>query len=407
MAQPVLPRRELLLASLASSLTSSPLLAAPAQPYDGRFWGNPCHELSLGNKKFRRSAAFRFRAEHTGALEAVRWELRVNTRAERANYSEGNGGTVVLELRRDGPGDRIEGGWPDLSARGLLAETLANDGHPEPFLIPDQEWRRGFRPNPMGRTGFQSWRFTEAVRVEAGKIYHLVWRQIGEGAISINGIGNPVPTPFGDGQRMGPYFGDDYALLLPVDDGRAWQANERQCLALDFIYADGEITGTTATFTSKSRFGQSVRKLKCDSTFNSQKATILRSTASGSSPRPPPTHMTSSRSPLRREANRSPRPTCPGCQWARRAECRYAGSVPAYPRRYAFKVAATMQCASLPLLARAFIPTLLLMRGTGADIGTVTSFGIRARAGPSGQATAVRDGTAGRSKSSRANRVAT
>ena len=99
----------------------------------------------------------------------MRWELRVNTRAERANYSEGNGGTVVLELRRDGPGDRIEGGWPDLSARGLLAETLANDGHPEPFLNSRQEWRRGFRPNPMGRTGFQSWRFTEAVRVEAGK----------------------------------------------------------------------------------------------------------------------------------------------------------------------------------------------------------------------------------------------
>ena len=371
MAQPVLPRRELLLASLASSLTSSPLLAAPAQPYDGRFWGNPCHGLSLGNKKFRRSAAFRFRAEHTGALEAVRWELRVNTRAERANYSEGNGGTVVLELRRDGPGDRIEGGWPDLSARGLLAETLANDGHPEPFLIPDQEWRRGFRPNPMGRTGFQSWRFTEAVRVEAGKIYHLVWRKIGEGAISINGIGNPVPTPFGDGQRMGPYFGDDYALLLPVDDGRAWQANERQCLALDFIYADGEITGTTATFTSKSTIRPIGEETQVRQHFQLPEGHDIEVDGLWLVAWAAPDAHDELAVTLEAGGEPVAKTNVSRLSVGEAGECRYAGSVPAYPRRYAFKVAATMQCASLPLLARAFIPTLLLMRGTGADIGTV------------------------------------
>jgi hypothetical protein len=215
-------------------------------PYGGRFYGQAVHAVSPGNTKLRKDepVAVRFRAERSGRIEALRWEIRRNSRPKHKNrYSIGDGGRVAVELRRAG-GD----GAPDTTEAGLLAATRPNNGSDEPFCIPDDTWRSGFRPNREASPGHQTWDFVAPAEVASGRLYFLVFHQLEERrAVSVNALHNGTAQTGPDWN--GPYFGDDFMMYR--SKGGEYRRNlidSNGILALDLYYEDGAVTGTPLTF---------------------------------------------------------------------------------------------------------------------------------------------------------------
>ena len=215
-------------------------------PYQGRFYGQAVHAVSPGNTKLRKDhpVAVRFRSERAGRIEALRWEIRRNSKAQHKNrYSIGDGGRVVVELR-----EARNNGLPDTTAAGLLAATLPNNGSDEPFCIPDDEWRSGFRPNRPASPGHQTWDFEKPAAVEADRLYFLVFHQLEEErAVSVNALHNGTAQAGPDWN--GPFFADDF-MMFRYDEGeyRQGKVDSNGVLALDLYYDDGVVTGTPLSF---------------------------------------------------------------------------------------------------------------------------------------------------------------
>ena len=215
-------------------------------PYQGRLYGQAVHAVSPGNTKLRKDhpVAVRFRSERAGRIEALRWEIRRNSQPKHKDrYSIGDGGRVVVELRQ-----ARSNGLPDTTAAGRLAATLPNNGSDEPFCIPDDEWRGGFRPNRPASPGHQTWDFEEPAAVEAGRLYFLVFHQLeAQRAVSVNALHNGTAQAGPDWN--GPFFGDDFMMFRYAEgEYRQGKVDSNGVLALDLYYDDGVVTGTPLSF---------------------------------------------------------------------------------------------------------------------------------------------------------------
>lgn len=216
------------------------------KPYCNKFYGCLVHSDTIGNTRFTkgRPVSVRFRAERSGQITSFRWNLRYNGTSsqgkEETSYSTGDGGTVLVELRKNDPLGGAARWWPDMTAAGLLGKTLENNGEPGDLV---------------GRAQYPIWSFTAPVTVTAGEIYHLVFSQLEDDqAVSVNLFSTLNPTPVGTGLHSGPYYGDDYAHLWALADYQTngWFIRAHHVAFLEFIYGDGQTTGVGEWYTSNS-----------------------------------------------------------------------------------------------------------------------------------------------------------
>ena len=218
------------------------------RPYGGRFYGMGLHAVSPGNTRFYQDTpvSMRFKAERSGTVQGLRWEMRRNTKyyPNPHRYSEGNGGRVVIELRRDADGR------PDMSAGGLLARTQPNNGDARPLCVRAPEWGADYWKVNPARAGHETWSFGSGGAVTAGQTCHLVFVQLEpKAAVSINALHNGTAQAGPD--WSGPYFGEAMQVMRDAGDGRGFRTsalNSNGPLAHDLIYSDGQVTGTPLTY---------------------------------------------------------------------------------------------------------------------------------------------------------------
>jgi hypothetical protein len=156
-------------------------------------------------------------------------------------YSTGNGGIVLLELRKNLSSGSPAQWWPDMSTTGLLAQTLKNNGKAEPLV---------------GSYAYPVWSFTKPAAVTSGEIYHLVFHQLdANNALSVNLHTSTVPIPWGTpGGRAGPYYKDDWAHLWALDnyETNGWFHRPHHAAFVEFYYSDGHVSGVGETYASDS-----------------------------------------------------------------------------------------------------------------------------------------------------------
>lgn len=200
----------------------APPAAVDDKPYRNRLFGCAIHAEAVGNTRFSHSkpAAFRFAAERSGQIDAVRWYHRFDTGTGHVGYSLGNGGSMRVELRGNDPAT----GFPTatvLARTGTLSNLLNMDRFAKvPFLA----------PYPV---------------LTAGEIYHLVFVQLdtsGKNAVSVNMLHTKKPIPEGVTGRMGPFHGDVLAHLW-VNNAGQWYVREDRCPIFELYYADGMACG--------------------------------------------------------------------------------------------------------------------------------------------------------------------
>lgn len=255
--------------SVAAAHTDRPSLA-PADldyqdlPMGGLFYGN--HEIGLhtGNAIIAIDSARRFRASRSGRVVAVRHANRVLTDETIAvrcesngdgsdwcdciahdldertcgyalgnSYSVGNGGRILVELRTD------DDGWPGDTVLARTDGDFIPQEHPERY------------PTTL--------HFRRAAEVEAGRVYHLVYRNLAPptrcglakvamedaascerdaGAISLNGV------YFGDSgidRTIGvdPYRGRTAANLVRGSRDDKWRLDADNLSWYELGYDDG------------------------------------------------------------------------------------------------------------------------------------------------------------------------
>ena len=70
-----------------------------ALPFGGQYLGCPIYAASKAPNGYWDKHAYRFVAEHSGAVKTVRWENRTGS-----GYSVGNGGSIQLSIQTDSGG---------------------------------------------------------------------------------------------------------------------------------------------------------------------------------------------------------------------------------------------------------------------------------------------------------------
>jgi len=152
-------------------------------------------------------SSFRFRATASASLTSIRLYLIT----DREGYSSGTGGSVEVALEPD----------DGSSAHRPSGTTLASAGVPlEPFpRVP----------------------FTDAPRLAAGTLYHLVFRNVDPeptvNFVSLNSLfTNPPPTP-----RQPAFSDTDWAQLM--DYGTGWTLRPEYTPILQLDYGDGSTAG--------------------------------------------------------------------------------------------------------------------------------------------------------------------
>jgi hypothetical protein len=174
-------------------------------PMNGLFYGVDGPIDSVGNSKYRYRSpiGYRFEAESDGKIVAVRWSNRYN-RGSETGYSAGNGGTILLEVRKDDPS--LE--HPPLAPGGdALAPLPQND----PNLL-----AKTAVMGPATRLGsLPIARLTEPVPVKAGQRYWLVFNQLDrKNYVSINSAYIYSAIPTNEQGPGGPYYGDEPRIAL-------------------------------------------------------------------------------------------------------------------------------------------------------------------------------------------------
>ena len=219
---------------LAMGLPASAGAAAADLPYGGRFYGCLLQAERTGNSQIKRgrSVSVRFQAEESGTLRSFRWPLRCNRNSSEVGYSNGDGGQLVVELRRG-----LSSGLPDMSPAGRLAATPVNNNQAGTLVQ---------------NADNELWSFTAPAAVTAGGIYHLVFTQLHPTYwVSINAIFADVPGPTGQpGGRYGPYYGDAWTQLYQDQQG-AWDDRARISWVC-FHYTSGLVTGVGENFAARS-----------------------------------------------------------------------------------------------------------------------------------------------------------
>jgi hypothetical protein len=195
------------------------LLVTPAwaeQPTTG-FYGCPWNADGLANfeigRQEGRSAAYRFRAAHTGTVDKVMTFLIFRA----PGYYAGDGGQVRLELQED------NGTTGHLPSGKALASSLVTD----PMK---QKWNRMFT-------------FDHPTRLAKGQLYHLVFTNPApdpvHNYVSVDDLYNRRRTP-----NMQPGVSDlDLAVLCKLSSKTSWTINYGHTPIFCLYYEDGARQG--------------------------------------------------------------------------------------------------------------------------------------------------------------------
>jgi len=236
----------------------------------GIFYGHPGTGYQTGNGQIAIQSARRFMAERSGNIVAVRHENRTlnddnvkgRCKSDKPNsvwckcvkngldrftcgytlsnsYSVGNGGSIFVEVRED---DDSEQHLPSDVVLGRSAE---------PFV-------------PMSAGGYPEIALEEPVRLEAGKLYHLVYLNVNpptncklrgespstasrcqrdKGAIGLNGTHRAVDI--GRTERFGPYHSTAPALFSRNSDSQDWKISARVTSWYEVKYDDDVWVGNS------------------------------------------------------------------------------------------------------------------------------------------------------------------
>jgi hypothetical protein len=204
----------------------------PTLPMNGLFYGVDGPIDLVGNSvyPYRRPIGYRFEAEIAGQIIGVRWQNRYN-RGSETGYSVGNGGTILLEIRKNDP--------------SLEHPPLAS-GSDHLAPLPDGD------PNLLGRTAATSsasslgllpiLRFTKPIPVTAGQRYWLVFNQLDRrNYVSINSAYIYSGLPTGMQGPGGPYYGDAPHIACAKNGnwlhqhGSPWE-DSRHLVKAQFLY---------------------------------------------------------------------------------------------------------------------------------------------------------------------------
>ena len=247
-----------------------PVEADEALPMGGLFYGHPLMGEQTGNGiLFGYEASRRFRTERNGLVTALRHNNRtliqrnIDDRCRDNNiwcackeggldrftcgyhlansYSLGNGGLVTIEIHADDGSDQH---LPTGTALGVIKESYV------PLEIADQVY-------PILE-------LDAPVAVEAGRIYHLVYRQLNpptrctkrggytvaeaagcdrdSGLIGLNGIW------FSPTEDRGPWLGEIAAILTRHSAEEGWTIDPDNLSWFEIRYSDGIWTGDAYTY---------------------------------------------------------------------------------------------------------------------------------------------------------------
>lgn len=253
----------------------------------GLFYGMPGSGWKTGNAPISVQSARRFMAERTGDVIAVRHDNRtlsdsnINDRCASDpgsvwckckdadldkytcgytlsnSYSVGNGGSILVEIRTDdgsddhAPSETVLG----TAAKPYVPMEIASNQYPEIALA-------------------------EPVRLEAGRLYHLVYRNLNppdgcklkgvaiseaaacprdQGAIALNGVTHHVDV--GPTARFGPFLGSSPAVLYRSSSSDSWRTSDTVTSWYELKYSDGSWLGDTVVAYDAHRGGgvQTVR----------------------------------------------------------------------------------------------------------------------------------------------------
>ncbi len=234
-----------LLYSLAAMSGATDLLAAEAAPawlayheqvYGCAWNGDGLANLPIGGT-IGRQICYRFRAEHSADCRQARIYLIFRA----LGYYRGDGGQVQVELRTD---DNTNDHFP---TEKILSTVLIKDPMNRD---PEEPIRRG-----VGRL----LTFDKAVRLEAGRFYHVVFSNPApdpvNNYVSINDLYQRARTP-----GMQPAVTDtDWAVLRKSASDRPWQVNYGHTPIADLYYTDGFVQGQGYTNARSESFLQSLQ----------------------------------------------------------------------------------------------------------------------------------------------------
>lgn len=204
-------------------------------PYANRLYGNPIHAEAVGNTRYTadRPASFRFRAERSGTIEAVRWFNKYDVAGGNVGYSTGNGGRIRVDLRAN-----VVVGGNNVPAATSLGSTAPQPRAIELGYFPVVEF---LDPKPQ---------------VVAGQLYHLVFNQLdtsGANTISVNMLHTKKPIDLGGNGRFGPYWGDELAhLWYSGGSNGTWNVRPDRAPIFELRYSDGVSTGQGMIFSHDS-----------------------------------------------------------------------------------------------------------------------------------------------------------
>ncbi len=235
-----------------------PATADGNQAFGGMFYGMAVHGDGLGySKQFSAQGSIRFRAERTGMLDAVNFYNRLfesgrswdQLLAQKGGKVEealktlrdfgthrGNGGTLRIELRPDNgegvPSDTIlASGMRDVSPIGLHAETLGTlDGIT--YIAPKHS-------DP-----FPAVKLDRLARVEAGRLYHIVFTQTSPTTGLVALVGNSTKSPLSP--PGGPYYGCSNAVMWRNDMKGSWSYEPTLQPIFTVNYSDRMVIGQPA-----------------------------------------------------------------------------------------------------------------------------------------------------------------
>lgn len=159
-----------------------------------------------------RSVSYRFRADHDGAVRAVRVYFIFRKICDRGCYAAGDGGIIRVEIRDD------DGTANHLPARGVLASTFVPD--------PLAEWNRRVE-------------FPQVAALHAGKLYHIVFSNASEDEtrnfVSIDDLYTAT-----DETELQPAANETgLAVLLRRDSASAWALRPHHLPIFSLYFEDG------------------------------------------------------------------------------------------------------------------------------------------------------------------------
>ncbi len=188
--------------------TPPPTNLDTTQAFGGQYLGCPLYSASKAPNGYWEKHAYRFVAEHTGAVKTVRWENRTGT-----GYSVGTGGTIRLSIQTD------KGGY---ASGQKLGTTAAYD-------------------NAASLGKFPELPFTTQPQLTYGTTYHIVFEQLSQytGKVSVNDLHDWTPPP--DGLVIFPLQKDTLASIRY--ENNAWRVMPGYIPIYELTYTDGVAKG--------------------------------------------------------------------------------------------------------------------------------------------------------------------